>query len=255
MPYIFDGQSELFGERKAIGFAYGDFSVCEIPRDKANSVIVKNHYSAKFYSASYIHLGVFQGEEMQGVLQFGFAMNPASYSSICEGTEKYEYLELNRMWLSDDMPRNSESRAISCAIKYIRQAHPKIKWIQSFADERCRLGGVVYQASNFKYYGEHTSTFWEYDGVFYHNSLMTRDRSLSKSAAFIQDHKSDAIAHEFRQFRYIYFLKARFANLCLLDRLPFPKIATRPEDELTAGQREAGATPAGRSNYSKDAAA
>ena len=53
------------------------------------------------------------------------------------------------MWLSDDAPRNSESRAISYAVKYIRKACPSVVWIQSFADERCGGLGVVYQAANF----------------------------------------------------------------------------------------------------------
>jgi hypothetical protein len=64
-------------------------------------------------------------------------MNPASQASVVKDTEIDEYLELNRMWLSDEAPKNSESKAISYSIKYIKRKYPKIKWIQSFADERC----------------------------------------------------------------------------------------------------------------------
>lgn len=66
-----------------------------------------------------------------------------------EDTVQGEHMELNRMWLSGAAPRNSESRAISYSIKYIRQACPSVAWIQSFADERCKSLGVVYQAVNF----------------------------------------------------------------------------------------------------------
>ena len=89
----------------------------EIDRNQANDVIVKNHYSHKYYSATYIHLGVFMGEEMVGVLQFGYAMNPASQESVVKDTKIDEYLELNRMWIDDKAPRNTESQAISYAIK------------------------------------------------------------------------------------------------------------------------------------------
>lgn len=220
------------GERRAVGFGFDDFHVKEIDRDTANDIIIKNHYSGKFYSASYIHLGVFSGGVLSGVLQFGHAMNPASYSSVCSGTKKNEYLELNRMWISDDLPRNSESRAVSCAIKYLRQAWPAIKWIQSFADERCGRGGVVYQACNFRFYGEHVSTFWELDGVFYHNSQMTRAPEQRKGAAFLQSNRDKATPHEFRQWRYIYFMKPRFALLCKFPAQTPPKFyAARPEDE------------------------
>lgn len=239
---------ELFGERRAVGFGDDAFSVKEIDRGLANAIIQKNHYSRKFYSASYIHLGVFMDGELVGVLQFGYAMNPASQGSVCRDTAIDEYLELNRMWLDDVAPRNSESRALSYALKVIRAAYPKVKWIQSFADERCRLGGVVYQACSFSYYGEHVSTFWELDGVVYHNSLMTRDPKLSKAAAVIQEGRARATSYDLRQFRYIAFMKPRFKKLCLLAEHPYPKIAARPADELATRQREEGATPSGRSN-------
>ena len=62
------------------------------------------------------------------------------------------------------LKRNSESMAISYSIKYIKGKLKTIKWIQSFADERCGGLGIVYQACSFRYYGEHTSSFWELDG-------------------------------------------------------------------------------------------
>lgn len=135
--YIFSDQLSMFGSREIIGFGSADFHIKEIPRDKANQIIVKNHYSHKFYNATYIHLGVFIDSELLGVLQFGYAMNPASGGSVVECTELDQYLELNRMWLDDKAKRNSESQAISYCIKFIRGKYPKVKWIQSFADERC----------------------------------------------------------------------------------------------------------------------
>lgn len=216
-------QASLFGQPDVIGFGNDEFSVKEIGRDFANSVIVANHYSRKFYSATYIHLGVFIGGEFMGVLQFGYAMNPASAGSVVEGTSLDEYLELNRMWLDDIAPHCSESRALSHAIKFIRRKYPKVKWIQSFADERCGKFGAVYQASGFRFYGEHNATFWDLDGVVYHNSLMTRDAKLSKAAAILQSGRDRAVAYELRQFRYLYFMAPRFAKGVKLREQPFPK--------------------------------
>lgn len=253
--FLYSNQQELFGERRAVGFGDDDFMVKEIDRGLANAIIQRNHYSRKFYSASYIHLGVFIGGELVGVLQFGYAMNPASQGSVCRDTAMDEYLELNRMWLDDVAPRNSESRALSYAIKVIRASYPKIKWIQSFADERCRLGGVVYQSCSFSYYGGHTSTFWELDGEFYHNILMTAKRGKQGSAGInLQANSDRATAHELRQFRYIFFMKPRFKKLCLHAEKPYPKIAARPADELATSQREEGATPSGRSINARGAA-
>lgn len=44
-----------------------------------------------------------------------------------------EYLKLNRMWLDNIVPQNSESRAISYAIKFIRQAYPGMAWTQRYS--------------------------------------------------------------------------------------------------------------------------
>ena len=247
--YIYADQNELFGQRRVAGFGNDGFFVMEIDRDNANKIIIKNHYSGKIYAASYIHLGVFIENRLVGALQFGYAMNPASQASVVADTKIDEYLELNRMWLDESAPRNSESLALSSAIKIIRATHQKIKWIQSFADERCGLGGVVYQACNFRYYGEHKSVFWELDGIIHHNSQMTRtDNRGGYGSLHLRKHADRAIPHEFRQFRYIYFMKPRFAKKCLYEEKPYPKIfAARPDDEQASSLCEAGESPAGRS--------
>lgn len=230
--YIVSSQSSLFGQPDVIGFGNDAFAVREIGRDFANAVIVANHYSRKFYSATYIHLGVFIDGQFRGVLQLGYAMNPASAGSVVEGTGLDEYLELNRMWLDDEAPHCSESRALSCAFKFIKRKYPKVKWVQSFADERCGKFGAVYQAAGFRYFGEHTATFWELDGVVYHNSLMTRNPELSKSAAVIQGGRDRARSYDLRQFRYLYFMAPRFAKGVKLKERPFPKPnAACPLDE------------------------
>lgn len=223
MPKGYITEPSLVGHDFCIGFGDETFAVREIARETANDLICRNHYSHKVYSASYIHLGVFIGATMQGVIQYGYAMNPASCRSVVKGTELDEYLELNRMWLSDEAPRNSESKAIAYSIKYIKRKYPRVKWIQSFADERCGKHGIVYQAANFQYHGEHTSTFWELDGVVYHNSLMTRHPSLSKSAAHLRANKDRATPHKLRQFRYLYFIDKRAKRDVCIPSKPFEK--------------------------------
>lgn len=221
--YIFSKQETLWGERQVVGFGDQDFCIAEIDRNLANKIIKENHYSKKFYAASYIHLGVFYLSELMGVLQYGYAMNPASQDSVVKETTMDEYLELNRMWLHDDLGKNSESRAISYSIKYIKKRFPKVAWIQSFADERCGKFGIVYQAANFEYYGEHTAIFWTLDDTIYHNSLMTRNPKLSKSAAILQNGLDRATKEELRQFRYIYWIKRKKRENVCFKVLPYPK--------------------------------
>lgn len=228
--FIYSPQIPLIGRPDVTGYGTAELWVDAIDRDVANDVIRRNHYSRKVYSASTLHFGVFYRGELAGVLQYGFAMNPASAPSVVAGTGMHEYLELNRMWLSDDCPRNSESMSIGYTIRAIRKIRPAVAWIQSFADERCGGLGVVYQACSFLYCGEHLATFWELDGVVYHNSLMTRDPSLSRAAAVLQAGKGRAVAHSLRQFRYIRFLRAGFRDRLLLDVHPYPKRQTTDLD-------------------------
>jgi hypothetical protein len=222
--FFVSDQNDLFGKPEIIGYGTDIFNIKIIPRDTANEIIIKNHYSHKFYSASYIHLGVFANNEIMGVLQFGYAMNPASQAGVVSETKQDEYLELNRMWLDDKLPRNGESLCISYAIKYIKKVYPKIKWIQSFADERCKCFGVVYQAANFQYLGEHSSVFWELDGEYYHNTLATaHNGKQGKIGDYLQANIEKAQSHNFRQFRYVYFIDKKCIKNLQFKIMPYPK--------------------------------
>jgi len=221
--YIYSKQATLFGHKDVIGFGDDSFYVKEIDRVKANDTIKKNHYSGKIYNGTYIHLGIFINDDLLGVLQYGYAMNPASAGSVVTGTAINEYLELNRMWLDDKAGKNSESKAIAYSIRYIKNKYPKIKWIQSFADERCGCFGIVYQACSFSYYGEHDSIFWELDGVVYHNSIMTRKDVKGYKILTAKENKKRVMKHKLRQFRYIKFIDKREKKKCTLIEKPYPK--------------------------------
>ena len=226
---IYDAQLSLFGKPEIIGYSNGNLAVREIERERANAIIIKNHYSHKVYNASYIHLGVFVDNNLVGVLQYGSAMNPASGNSVVEGTQIENFLELNRMWIDDSAGNTSESQAISCSIRYIKHRYPKVKWIQSFADERCGCYGIVYQACSFAYYGEHINIFWELDGEYYHNINMTIAKDSQRyinnvgGARFLQENNGRSTMHELRQERHIKFIDKAWKKRSRLKEIPYPK--------------------------------
>lgn len=222
---IYSEQQTLWGAKEVIGFGSKDWHVKEIEKQISKDVIIKNHYSGKVCNdaTTHIHLGVFINNELLGVLQLGYAMNPQSMASVVEGTKLDEYKELNRMWLDDKAGRNSESRAISYAVRYIRSKYPKVKWIQSFADERCGGLGIVYQASNFGYYGMHKAIFWEFENETFHNSLITNNNRNKKKELESRGFKEKAVKQELRQFRYLFFIDKRWEKKCLLKKEPYLK--------------------------------
>ena len=227
MTGFISNQVPLIGHATPIGFGDDAFCVRLIERGVANRIIRAKHYSKTVTNHTTHHIGVFIEGEQVGVLQWGYAMNPASGGSIVPGLTIDRWRELNRMWLDDAAPRNSESKAIGYSIKLLRRLMPGLAMLQSFADERCGGLGVVYQACSFGYYGEHTSTFWELNGRVYHNSLMTRTgeeaRRTRPSARFLQANKDRATPFHLRQFRYLRFLSTDAEKACTLKRHPYPK--------------------------------
>ena len=223
--YIYKNQESLWGESECVGFGTDEFYVKEIDKKLSKDIIIKNHYSKKVCNdaTTHIHLGVFYKEKLKGVLQYGYAMNPQSMCSVVAGTKLNEYKELNRMWIDDNCKKYAESQAISYSIKYIKKKYKSVKWIQTFADERCGGLGIVYQACSFDYYGEHTSTFWEFEGEIYHNSIITDSRRNKKNELLSKGFKKKAKKLILRQFRYIKFIDKREKKNCLLKQKPYLK--------------------------------
>ena len=226
------------------GYCNGRLAVMAIGREKANKVVIANHYSHTVARTSYIHLGVFVDDVMVGVLQFGYMMNPTLRNKFVEGTGKDQYLELNRMWVDDSCPIfNAESQAVSCAIRYIRHAYPNVKWVQSYADERCGKLGLVYQACSFGYYGKHKSAFWELDGEVYHDILMKvkRGKLWCAKAKYLQENVARAKKMVLNQYHYIKFLDRSWEARCVLQRQRYPKyyLTKRPQyTKVYRGVRE-----------------
>jgi hypothetical protein len=224
--YILSDQISLYGEPDCIGFGNSEFYIKEIPKKISNKIIIENHYSKKVagFATTYIYLGVFENDKLLGSLQYGFMMNPAAAKNIVDGTGIYEHLELNRMWLSDEIKtKYPESQAISYSIKYIKRKFPKIKWIQSFADERCGGFGIVYQACSFNYYGEHVSDFYSLDGEYVHKIALTHHADKRPLYEKIRARKDELQKESLRQFRYIKFVNEKYKKKCLLKEMPYPK--------------------------------
>ena len=128
-----------------------------IHRFTANDIIKQNHYSGSINVGTSISLGIFEDDILHGVMQLGKAVNPAGTAKHVEGSKTSDYLELNRLWISDDLGYNSESKAIGLMFKWIKENRPEIKWLVSFADGIEGNCGTIYQATNWIYTGYNTT--------------------------------------------------------------------------------------------------
>ena len=105
-----------------------------IPKPRADVIVKKYHYSGKVVQNSCLCFGVFYKGLLLGAMQFGPPTDKSKLLPLVDGTEWNGMLELNRMAFSDALPRFGESRALSCAFRWLKKNAPHIKWIVSFSD-------------------------------------------------------------------------------------------------------------------------
>ena len=126
-----------------------------IPSKIANEFVKKHHYSGKVVNNSNLHFGAFLNNILHGVMSFGSPLDKSKVIGLVHTKENKpclwnEMLELNRMAFDSFLPKNSESRSISIAIKLLKKNAPHIKWILSFSDALQCGDGTIYRASGFK---------------------------------------------------------------------------------------------------------
>lgn len=130
-------------------FTAKDIVIKLIDQKAAANIVKLHHYSGKVANNSQIHFGVFLNGSLQGALQFGPSIDKRRMAQNL-GIGMNEFLELNRMALSDACPKNSESRALGICLRILKKQYPFMKVILSFADA-CQCGdGIIYRASGFK---------------------------------------------------------------------------------------------------------
>lgn len=172
-----------------------------IPASIANDFVRKHHYSGKVVQNSQLHFGAFLDGTLHGVMSFGASINKKGTMNLVEGTQWNEFIELNRMAFDDTLPKNSESRCISVALKLIKKNAPHIKWVISFADATQCGDGAIYRASGFKLVG------------IAENTALRRNPETGEAMHVIQaHHKKMSVefrkweALEGKQLKYVYLI-------------------------------------------------
>lgn len=90
-------------------FTAKNLRVAPIRSADANALVQRVHYSGKVVPNSQLHLGVFLGGRLEGVMQFGPSMDKRKTLGLVRDTQWNGFLELNRMAFGERLPRNSES--------------------------------------------------------------------------------------------------------------------------------------------------
>jgi hypothetical protein len=221
--------------------------VDRIDSKHANLAVKRWHYSGKVVSNSQLHFGAFYDGKLHGVMSFGPSLDKRKIQGLVRDTGWNGFVELNRMAFDDFLPKNSESRCLSVALKLIKKYAPQIKWVISFADATQSGDGGIYRACGFILTGikSNKNTVKLPDGSVIHK--MTLESNPTSRRPELGDktyHEITGGVYDWRkyteyvggevlsgyQIRYIYFLdKSKIKNL-IVSALPYSEI-----DKIGAG--------------------
>lgn len=217
-----------------------DLIVKPISAQDAMKIVKKIHYSGSCAQNSQIHLGVFLDGVCGGAMQFGPSLDKRKVITLVRGTGWNEFLELNRMAFADWLPRNSESRCLGYAFRFIKKNYPWVKWIISFAHGTQCGDGTIYRASGFVLTAIKRNTcIWEGPGghtftdisaklgtSIVKKIIQTKGSNISENGASSMKKFKDAGYRPKAgfQLRYVYFLKPEERSNLTVHVLPFSKI-------------------------------
>jgi len=141
-----------------IGFEAPDkgIKIITCTKAEADPIIKANHYSHKVTRNSFLNFLVYYNGIESGAMQLGYGIRP----KIKDGYNTDEVREFDRMWLSDDMPKFSETITLSLLHHYLQKVHPEVKHLISYADTSAGNTGTIYKAANYKQIGKVKADFY-----------------------------------------------------------------------------------------------
>ena len=200
--------------------------VANIDARRLRKLISENHYShgCTQVMAGY---GVWWMGRLSGGIVFsvGAGRYPNAYCTICKPSE---VAELTRLWLADEVPKNSESKVIAISLRALKHGSGRFKAVLSYADAAMGHIGTIYQASNWYYMGQQrtSSARVNIGGRLYH-TYAVRDRfGTSNAEKLCQVLGRDDIKMEkglLRKHAYIYPLDDTLRPWLEAHKKPYPK--------------------------------
>lgn len=135
-----------------------DFKIAAISKQESAAILLKFHYlkdHSKGFKSGY-NYGLFYFNELVGVIIFTAFPVPELVQGMFGllRNDQEGFFELSRLCITPDMQASEHNLAswfVSRAIKQLRK-ETKVRCILSYADSDYHQG-IVYKASNFKYYG------------------------------------------------------------------------------------------------------
>ncbi len=214
-----------------------DFSELQIIREsnlKAKEFMTKYHYT-KSCAKSSIALGFYYKDKLCTMIVYGQPSGKYLAASIWEGGNETECMELLRLFSFDWCPKNIESYCISQSIKYLKQNHPEIKVLVSYADDSVGHVGYIYQASNWLYIGNSGAEKEIYiDNIRQHRRDLY-DKYGTSSLKVLREKFGDRLKvseNRFKKNKYIYVLGNKKKHKEIMKKLKAKIVTKYPKGNL-----------------------
>lgn len=214
--------------------------VLPLKPEETHDWLLRVHYAKRIPCISYA-FGLFEGQELLGVITYGIPASPPLCEGVAGKTNSQLVLELNRLAFTNPI-KNGPSLLVSHSLKLL----PKPTIVVSYAD--CGQGhvGYVYQATNFLYTGlsvKHKD--WKIKGMehLHGKAVANMAHGQEKPLEYMKARFGDDFYFEERprKHRYVYICANKKDRKRLLSELLYP-IEPYPKGDST--RYEIGYTPA-----------
>ena len=188
----------------------------------AKEIIVRNHYLHSLPGGTQMTFGVFLGQRLLGAMALG--VGPFNAYRLVEGAAPTDCLTLSRLWLSEELPKNSESRVLGVVVKLLRR-HTNLKFLLSYADPAQGHLGIIYQATGWIYTGlSQAMPLYDLgDGQIRHSRSLAHGYGTHSIRHFQHKGVTIEVISQPPKHRYVYFLDPMWRGKLKAPKLPYPK--------------------------------
>ena len=204
------------------GTVINNLRLIPISQVVAKTLLVPNHYSHSLPGGTKLSFGVMLNSRLLGALTFG--VGPYLGYKLVNGAVPDDTVTLTRLWLSDQLPRNSESKVLGIALRSLKK-NTRLKFVLAYSDPAAGHLGIIYQATNWHYTGLSSATpLYDIGDGIPHHSRSLAHRLGSHSIRYLTSQGINAnTIPQTAKHRYIYFLNVAWKAKLAVPVLPYPE--------------------------------
>jgi hypothetical protein len=151
---------------------------------------------------------VYYKGEVHGALQLGYGIRP----KIKGAFDPDEIREFDRMWLSDEMPKFSETITLALLHLFLKKAYPNLKALISYSDTSVGNNGTIYRAGNYELIDSIKADFYILSSGERVHPVSMWHRHKSRAWDLMQTLYPGIKKADGQQLKFIYYLHPKCRN-------------------------------------------